>query len=99
MPSAMNWPVWPGNATESVLGVMESPVIGSVEVLVQIVHAVTVKVTSLLTISSPPNPGMLAEMVVFPIHAMPVVGLKPVAVATPELLMVATWGALEDQVT
>jgi len=64
----------------------------------QDVHAVTVKVAELLTIV-PLNPGALAVIFVFPVHPWPVTGLKPVAVASPELFIVATCLLLEDQVT
>jgi len=64
----------------------------------QAVHAVTVKVAELLRII-PLYPFALAVIFVNPVHSSPVAGLKPVAVANPELLIVATWVRLEDQVT
>jgi hypothetical protein len=69
---------------------------GSDEVVVHEVQAVTLKVEVLLTIL-PLNPGARAVISESPIHAP--VDVKPVAVATPVLLMTATWGSLEDQVT
>ena len=73
-----------------------SDITGSVDVVPQLSHAVTVKVTELLTIS-PLKPGELAVMLVIPVQAPEAV--KPVAVASPELAMAATCGALECQVT
>ena len=87
-----------GTPIVAILCVAGRTVTEETSVFTQLVQAVTVKVAVLLTIV-PLYPGALAEIFVSPVHPSPVAGLKPVAVANPELLIVATWVPLEDQVT
>src|ERR1700722_8903121 len=83
---AMNWVVWPGDATACAAGMI------AIEVMVPPalppLEPVTVK-TALET-AGPRNAGAVAVMVVVP---------APTAVATPAELTVATAGALEVHVT
>ena len=94
-PIASNCMGIPIVATVCVVGMT---VIEEISELEQDVQSVTVKVAVLLT-RVPLNPCALAVIFVSPVHASPVSGSKPVAVANPELLIVATWVRLEDQVT
>jgi hypothetical protein len=87
VPIAMNWPVWPGDATDWVPGMMVSEV--RVLLVGPVPPPVTVMDASLLVIR-PPKPCVLAVIVVVP---------APTPVTIPAALMVATDAALELQLT
>ena len=83
VPTAINWLVWPGDATDWEPGIIESE--AKVSPPVPPLPLVTVIVAV-----APVDPDMLAEIVVVPVDT---------AVASPVALTVATAGVPEVQVT
>jgi hypothetical protein len=86
VPIAMNWLVWPGDATDWVPGIMVRDVRSPPPVL-----PLPVTVTeAVLLVIRPPNPCMVAVIVTVP---------EPTPVTKPAALTVATLVLLEFQVT